>query len=413
MVGGSLASPADPTPPEDLPDPGDSSVTPAGVRSMRSRARVPRFSAIWFATAILFLISPLLATGSDSHSALLSTLPFAAILAIAAIGQTLVIQQRGLDLTVPAMITLTTIIVTRYPHGSDSRLPAAIGIVVLACVASGLVSGFAITWLGITPLVATLGVNALLTGVVLQITSGASTSTAPSGLANFALEKTFGIPNTVLIAAAAVALVAVVMRTTVIGRRFVSVGANPAAAHVAGVRVKAYELGTYVLAALAYGGAGILVAGYLGTPGIGAGDTYLLPTIAAVVLGGTSLAGGRGSVVATAAGALFLTQLEQVVLGMGAPDSVQLVLQGVIIALGMAIRNVPLGAIRRAMTDLRLGGSPPQPEPGAGVGHHVRPSSLSLGGAEDPPPAEEFRGFPAWSGVPYHHHRPSGSRRSR
>ena len=140
--------------------------------------------------------------------------------------------------------------------------------------------------------------------------------------------------------------VALVIRTTVVGRRFVAVGASPAAAHVAGVRVKAYRCSTYVLASLTYGAAGILVAGFLGTPGIGAGNDYLLPTIAAVVLGGTSLAGGTGSVVATAIGALFLTQLEQVVLGMGAPDSVQLIIQGSIIALGMALRHVPFARIR-------------------------------------------------------------------
>src|SRR2546422_11763334 len=89
------------------------------VRLAHAPLRGPRFSAIWVATALLFAASPLLASGSVSNSALLSTLPFAAILAIAAAGQTLVVQQRGLDLSVPGMITLTTIIVTRVPHGHD------------------------------------------------------------------------------------------------------------------------------------------------------------------------------------------------------------------------------------------------------------------------------------------------------
>ena len=325
--------------------------------------RVPRFSAIWVATALLFAVSPLLASGSVSHSALLSMLPFAAILAIASIGQTLVIQQRGLDLSVPGMITLTTIIVTTYPNGSADKLPAAIGLVALACVVSGLVSGLAITALGVTPLVATLGVNALLTGTYLEITNGASSSSATPGLARFALAKSLGIPNTVIIAVIACALTAIVFRITVVGRRFVSVGTSPAAARAAGLRAKTYECMTYVLASLTYGAAGILVAGYLQTPGIGAGDDYLLPTIAAVVLGGTSLAGGSGSVVATMMGALFLTQLEQVVLGMGAPDSVQLVIQGAIIALGMALRHLPSSGLRAAFTSV-----PP----------HLRSSSAAL-----------------------------------
>jgi ribose transport system permease protein len=317
--------------------------------------RVPRFSAIWVATALLFAVSPLLARGSVSHSALLSMLPFAAILAIASIGQTLVVQQRGLDLSVPGVITLATIIVTKVADGHDGRLPEAIALVALAAVVAGLVSGIAITWFGITPLVATLGVNALLQGVVFQITSGSSTAAASPGLARFALAKTAGVPNTVILAAIGIAVAALVIRTTIAGRRFVATGASPAAARAAGIRVRRYELATYVLAGLFYGAAGVLVAGFLGTPGIGAGNDYLLPTIAAVVLGGTSLAGGVGSVVATAGGALFLTQLQQVVLGMGAPSSVQFVIQGSIIAVGMGLRNVPWARVRAFATSRPAG----------------------------------------------------------
>jgi len=109
-------------------------------------------------------------------------------------------------------------------------------------------------------------------------------------------------------------------------------------------------------------GAGILITGYLSTPGIGAGDNYLLPTIAAVVLGGTSLAGGSGSVLATMMGALFLTQLEQVVLGMGAPDSVQLVIQGAIIALGMALRYAPTSGLRAAFAASAAKRHSPEPQ---------------------------------------------------
>jgi ribose transport system permease protein len=114
----------------------------------------------------------------------------------------------------------------------------------------------------------------------------------------------------------------------------------------------------------------VLVAGYLGTPGIGAGDNYLLPTIAAVVLGGTSLAGGSGSVAAAAVGAVFLTQLEQVVLGMGAPASLQLVIQGSIIAVGMALRHVPVARIRPLFHQLSASSMTPRrraasPTPGS------------------------------------------------
>jgi ribose transport system permease protein len=105
--------------------------------------------------------------------------------------------------------------------------------------------------------------------------------------------------------------------------------------------VRSYQLGTYVVASICYGAAGVLLAGFLQNSSISAGGDYLLPTVAAVVLGGTSLLGGSGSVVATAIGALFLTQLQQVVLGMGAASSVQLIVQGGVIALAVGLREVP------------------------------------------------------------------------
>ena len=351
-----------------------------GGADLRARLRVPRFSAIWVATAVLFALSPLLASGSVSRSALLSMLPFAAILAIAGIGQTLVIQQRGLDLSVPGMITLSSILVTRIPDGHDDRLWKAIGVILLACIASGLVSGIAITYFSITPLVATLGVNALLQGVIFQITSGASTSAAPPGLADFSLDKTFGIPNALLIAVAVILIVAGIIRSTVVGRRFVAVGASPAAAHAAGVRVKAYEVATYVFASITYGAAGILVAGFLDTPGIGAGNNYLLPTIAAVVLGGTSLVGGVGSVVATGGGALFLTQLDQVVRGMGYGTAVQFIIQGSIIAVGMAFGAVHWRRLRAFLRDR----PPPPTVLSATAGAFASPHSTPASGDIDP-----------------------------
>ena len=307
---------------------------------MRGWLRSP-FLAIWPATILLVLAGPLLASGTFSESAILGMVPFAAILAVAAAGQTLVIQQRGLDLSVPGMISLATVLVTKVPSGDDSRLIPAIVVVFAACIVSGIVSGIAITRFGITPLVATLGVNALLVGTVLALTSGTSTAAATTSLAAFALGRSLGVPNTALVAIAALGAIAFLIRSTVIGRRFIHTGANRDAAYAAGIPVDRYVVGTYVGAALLYGLAGIMLTGFLGIPGPLPGDNYLLPSIAAVVLGGTSLAGGAGSVIATGAGAIFLTQLGLLVRAMGAPASSQLIIQGVIIALGMGLRLVP------------------------------------------------------------------------
>ncbi len=315
---------------------------------VRRILRSPYFP-IWPATAVLFLVSPLIAPGSAGVSALQSMLPFAGILAIVAVGQTLVIQQRGLDLAVPGVVSLSAILVARTTSDGSLPLVGGIAVALLVGAVAGLVSGWAITVLGITPLVTTLGVNALLLGTILRITGGSSTASAPEALADFAFGSVLGIPNLAWVAVVIVAGVSLVIRRTASGRRFVAIGTNAAAGRAAGLPVRRYVTATYVIAGLLYALAGVLLAGYLRTPGLSPGDSYLLPSIAAVVLGGTSLAGGSGSVVASAAGALFLTQLQQVVFGAGAPTSVQLLIQGAAIGIGMGIRTIPWQRWRQAI----------------------------------------------------------------
>ena len=316
------------------------------ARAARAWSRTP-FAPIWFGCLLLFALSPLFAPGSLSSSSLLSMLPFAAILAIAAVGQTLVVQQRGFDLSVPGAISLAAVIITKYSAGGDD-LAQALLLVVVVAIASGLASGIAISFFRISPIVATLGVNGILLGAVLQI-SGGSPATAPEELSELALAKTAGIPNTVIAALIVVVAVALVMNRTVVGRRFVATGANPRAARTVGISVARYQVATYVVAALCYAAAGVLLAAFLSTPSIFSGNTYLFATVAAVVIAGTPLTGGRGSVVATAVAALFLTQLESVVLSTGADTSIQYVIQGVAIAVGMALRIVSLDAVTRRL----------------------------------------------------------------
>jgi ribose transport system permease protein len=308
-------------------------------RRLPSRRSGP-FGAIWPATLVLFACSPLLAAGSLSSDAISGMLPFAAVLAIAAIGQTLVVQQRGLDLSVPGTLSLAAVIVTKYPNMDNGRLVAALLVVALAAAAVGAINGLAVTVFGVSPIVATLAVNSLSLGAVQKLSGGFPTG-ATGNLNHFALAKTAGIPNTVIIATILVVLIGAIVGRTVAGRRFQAVGDSPRAARAAGVPVFRYQVTTYIAASLCYATAGVLLAGYVKTPGIFVGDSYLLPSVAAVVLGGTSLAGGIGSVVASAGGALFLTQVDQVVLAMGAADAAQYLIQGAIIAVGMGVRAVP------------------------------------------------------------------------
>lgn len=272
--------------------------TPPDTTGNQQRRRVrwlPR-SSVWYATILLFLVSAVLEPGSVDSVSINAMLPFAGILAIAAVGQTLVIMQRGIDLSVPGMMTLAGLGVAEYAAAHGNKLLPAILVVLAVALLVGLVNGLVVGFLTVTPLVATLAMNAILIGAAISY-SGGTPSRTPAGLSSFANDKSLGISHVVWLALAFVIVVALVISLTVWGRRFVSVGASVQAARAAGVRVELARLSAYMAAAVCYAVAGIVLAGYLSTPNISMGESYLLPSVAAVVVGGTALTGGRGNIV--------------------------------------------------------------------------------------------------------------------
>ncbi|MGW0085275.1 ABC transporter permease [Streptomyces sp. NPDC003393] len=287
------------------------------------------------ATALLFALSALLVPKSLSTQSLGAMLPFWAALAIMAAGQTMVIQQRGIDLSVPGTVSLVAMGMTAFIHRTGTPLPSAVILAVAVGAVIGLVNGVITARLHITPLITTLALNALLIGAMFGYTGGMGTA-APAGLQAFAAASLFEISGLVWIALAVVLIVAWILSRTVVGRRFVAVGANPAAARAAGVRADLYVIGAYVVAGALFALAAVLLVGYAQNPAPTMGDPYLFQTVMAVVIGGTSLTGGRGSVIASAIAALFLTQLAQVVLTFGAGPAVQLLVQAGAMAVTLA-----------------------------------------------------------------------------
>jgi ribose transport system permease protein len=309
-------------------------------------------ATVTIATLGLVGASLLFASSSLSRGTLLTMLPFAAALAIASLGQTLVVMQGGIDLSVAGGLSLYVVIVTKYPAGDNSRLMAAIGIAFLAAIAAGLLNGFLIGRMRLNPIVATLGTNALLFGAVLWYTAGIPTTTT-ARLAKLGGGVWFGIPIPVYIAVATTALVAVVVKLTPAGRRFEGVGANEIAASTAGLRVRRHRASAYLWAQLLYCLAGIVHAGIVNQPTAYEGNNYLLPTVAAVVLGGTSLLGGRGNLVATAVAALFLSQLDQFVLALGVTYATRTLVQAAALAVGVALYTIDWGALVRRLSRRR------------------------------------------------------------
>jgi ribose transport system permease protein len=319
-----------------------------GSRKVLSRG----LATVTVATVALFGASYLFGPSSLSRGVLLTMLPFAAALAVAALGQTLVVMQGGIDLSVAGGLSLYVVIVTKYPAGDNSRLLAAIGIAFIAAIGAGALNGFVIGRMRLNPIVATLGTNALLFGAVLWYTAGIPTTTT-ARLARVGGGVWLGIPIPVYIAVATTAVVTTVVKLTPAGRRFEAVGANGTAALTAGIRVKRHRASAYVWAQLLYCLAAVLHAGIVNQPTAYEGNNYLLPTVAAVVLGGTSLLGGRGNLVATAVAALFLSQLDQFVLALGVTYATRTLVQAAALAVGVAIYTIDWGSLARRLRGRR------------------------------------------------------------
>jgi ribose transport system permease protein len=300
------------------------------------------------ATGLLFLASSLFASSSLDKGTLLTMLPFASALAIAALGQTLVVMQGGIDLSVAGGLSLYVVILTKYPAGVNSRLLPAIGIAFLAALVAGALNGVLIGRMRLNPIVATLGTNALLFGAVLWYTAGIPTTTT-ARLARVGGGVWFGIPIPVYIAVATTAVVAAVVKFTPSGRRFEGVGANATSALTAGIRVTRHRTGAYVWAQVLYCLGALLHAGIVNQPTAYEGNNYLLPTVAAVVLGGTSLLGGRGNLVATSVAALFLSQLDQFVLALGVTYATRQLVQAAALAAGVALYTIDWGGLARRL----------------------------------------------------------------
>ncbi|MES2094615.1 MAG: ABC transporter permease [Actinomycetota bacterium] len=297
-------------------------------------------------TVLLFVFSALAAPTSVSPGAVLGMIPFAAVLAIVGLGQMLVVQQGGIDLSIPGAVSLAIVIVSHEPNGDNNRLFPAILLALGYAAAAGLLNGFMVGRLGLNSIIATLGTNALLYGVVLEISGGIPRSTTRL-LASVAAGITFGIPNSAFFALGALAIVAALVKRTVAGRRFEAIGANPLAGRALGLRVRAHQTLAFVWAQLLYSLAGILLAGITNQPTAFQGDSYLLPSVAVVVLGGTSLLGGRGFPFATVIAAIFLSQLDQFVLSLGVPYAVRTLVQAGALAVGVAVYTVDWAVIRQ------------------------------------------------------------------
>lgn len=297
------------------------------------------FVTVVASTLALILACLVFAPSSLSWGALSGSLPFAAIIAIVGLGQLLVVQQGGFDLSLPGAVSLAVVVSTHYPQQDNALLGQAVLVALAFAIAAGVLNGVLVSVFRLNAIIATIGTNALLYGAVFAVSGGVPSITTEL-LAEIAGGETLGLPNSVFFALAAMALVSFVLKKTVVGRRFEAIGANRLAGRAAGLRVRLHEMMAYVFAQLLYCLAGVLIAGITREPTAFQGDSLLLPSVAVVVLGGTSLLGGRGYPVSTVVAAFFLNQLSQFALAVGVPYSAQTIIQALALGFGIGVYSI-------------------------------------------------------------------------
>lgn len=297
-----------------------------------------RYMPVYVAIALLVVVASIWAPATLSGPGLSAIAPFGTFLAIAALGQMLVIMTGGIDLSVPGTFTLAAVVTVGVAQASDERLWTALGIALVLAAVVGLINGILIAGLGLNALIVTLAVGQIVTGIAIRYyTSVAIQTPVPPALRAWTSARFLGVTRTFWVGVAIALALAVIFRLTAQGRRFQVVGANPTASWIAGLRVNLNQMSAYVVAAVLYAVAGILLASFLRTLSITFGAPYLLGPIAAVVIGGASLTGGLASPLSTWAAAFFLAGLNQMMRVMGLPTALQFVVFGLVIIGGMLV----------------------------------------------------------------------------
>jgi ribose transport system permease protein len=280
---------------------------------------------------VLVVVLQFLRPGIVNERWIANTIKFSIPLAILASCQTLTMLTGGIDLSVGTVATMAAFIVATQVglHGP----PVAILIALIPAVLIGVANGIGIGVFRVHPLIMTLGTSLIGTGClqVYQRTVIASGSEVPAGLAWLGTGLTYGIPNALLLFVPLAILVMFTLRRTGFGRLLYAVGDNERATRIAGVLYWQVILALYVVSGLIAGIAGLLYVGLIKAPSLSLADPLVLPSVAAAVIGGTSIFGGRGGYAGTIVGALILTVLTTLLTILQMPEGSRRILFGLII----------------------------------------------------------------------------------
>ncbi|MDA8254021.1 MAG: ABC transporter permease [Rhodospirillales bacterium] len=257
---------------------------------------------------------------------LLQQLKIAAFLGIVAAGMMIVILLGHIDLSVPWTIAASAMLATAV--GGAWAIPVGLGV----GLAVGLVNGLGVAFLRVPSMIFTLGVNAVLRGLMVMLTGGfAPQSDATPLMIWFATGKPLGVANSVVVWALISAALVFMLTRTPLGRYIYAAGNREAATYLSGINTRLVLIGSFVICGLCAALSGLLIGGYSSKAFQAMGDTYLLPSIAAVVVGGTNILGGQGRYTGTVVGTILIVLLQSVLSVAQMPEAGRQIIYGLVI----------------------------------------------------------------------------------
>jgi ribose transport system permease protein len=262
----------------------------------------------------------------------------AAALAAVSFGQTFAILTAGLDLSVGATVALTSVITAFGMRNQGIAVGLIEGLIAGATV--GLVNGIVITRLKVFPFIATLAMMSILSGLALNLSSGVAVAGLPRGFGDLAYQSLAGIPVPVVIALLVLAVSHFVLRYTRLGRHIYAVGGNEAAARLSGINTDLVKVAAYVICGFCAAVGSIILTARVASGQPTLGTSLPLESVAAVVLGGVSLFGGRGSVVGVAFGVAFVSILSNGLNLLNVSSYTQLMVIGTALIMAVALDQV-------------------------------------------------------------------------
>ncbi|GHO48069.1 ABC transporter permease [Ktedonospora formicarum] len=289
---------------------------------------------------VLFVLGGILHPGFANYGLVINILRLAAFLGIVAIGQTLVIISggEGIDLSVGAVVTLGAIIIYRFTNGHNELFLPALLLALGVGALIGLINGIGVTALRIPPLVMTLGMTGVVQGLILAVTQGQMIGDAPPFITDLVSGSLIlGIPGVLPLWIIIGLGTWLLLERTRYGKHLFAIGVNRATALLSGVRVSLVVVLTYTLSGLLAALGGVILLGYTHRVFLNLGEQYTLPSVAAVVVGGTLLAGGVGGYGGTMAGALVLTVLTSLLTTVQLPEALRMIVYGVVLLLLLAV----------------------------------------------------------------------------